>query len=102
MCSTWPPASPTACRCCRRSCSARVAPDAGRRVRGFRGRVDAGERRPLLDPYGAEALEEFFAVASEAFFVNPLALQAEHAALYAMFVRFYRQDPAGECAAARR
>ncbi len=49
-----------------------------------------------LDPYGATAEEEFFAVASECFFVNPLALQDEHPALYAMFGRYYGQDPAAE------
>lgn len=47
-----------------------------------------------LDPYGATAIDEFFAVATEAFFVEPAAMQAEHPALYALFRRFYRQDPA--------
>jgi Mlc titration factor MtfA (ptsG expression regulator) len=46
-----------------------------------------------LDPYGAEAPEEFFAVASEAFFVNPGALAMEHPALYALLSGFYKQDP---------
>jgi MtfA peptidase len=64
-------------------------------------RVDAGER-PALDPYGTQGEEEFFAVASEAFFVNPGAMQTEHPQLYAMFARFYRQDPARELAAPRR
>jgi Mlc titration factor MtfA (ptsG expression regulator) len=58
-------------------------------------RIDADEDT-LLDPYGAEAEEEFFAVASEAFFVAPQALKSEHPALYGVFVRFYRQDPAAE------
>lgn len=49
----------------------------------------------LLDPYGAEAPDEFFAVASEAFFAVPQELRAEHPALYAMLAGFYRQDPAG-------
>jgi Mlc titration factor MtfA (ptsG expression regulator) len=57
--------------------------------------VEADEET-ALDPYGAEAPAEFFAVASEAFFVAPLALKAEHPALYGVFVRFYRQDPAAE------
>lgn len=52
----------------------------------------------LLDPYGASGEEEFFAVASETFFVQPQAMQAEHPALYALFTRFYRQDPATEMA----
>jgi MtfA peptidase len=47
----------------------------------------------VLDPYGAQSQDEFFAVASEAFFVKPAATRAEHPALYAMFCRFYQQDP---------
>lgn len=48
----------------------------------------------VLDPYGAEAPGEFFAVASEAFFVTPQAMKDEQPALYRLFVDFYRQDPA--------
>ena len=48
----------------------------------------------VLDPYGAESVDEFFAVASEAFFVNPVAFRATYPALHALFARFYRQDPA--------
>lgn len=55
--------------------------------------VDAG-RDTLLDPYGAEAIDEFFAVASEAFFVAAPALRREHPALYELLRSFYRQDPA--------
>lgn len=55
--------------------------------------VDAN-RHTALDPYGAEGVDEFFAVASEAFFVAPQALVAEHPAVYAMLQRYYRQDPA--------
>jgi len=55
--------------------------------------VDAGEDT-LLDPYGAESPEEFFAVASEAFFVAPQDMRDEHAALYALLAGYYRQDPA--------
>ncbi|HLO94029.1 MAG TPA: M90 family metallopeptidase [Burkholderiaceae bacterium] len=55
--------------------------------------VDA-EQDTLIDPYGAESVEEFFAVASEAFFVEPGAMQQLHPALYALFAGFYRQDPA--------
>ena len=56
-------------------------------------RVDAGETT-VLDPYGSHGVEEFFAVASEAFFVSPEAMKKEHPALYGMFCRYYRQDPA--------
>jgi hypothetical protein len=58
----------------------------------FNGRVEAGEDT-ALDPYGATAIDEFFAVASESFFVSPARIRDEHAALYRMLERFYRQDP---------
>jgi Mlc titration factor MtfA (ptsG expression regulator) len=48
----------------------------------------------LLDPYGAQSIDEFFAVASEAFFVAPEALRSEHPALYSLLAGFFRQDPA--------
>jgi hypothetical protein len=55
--------------------------------------VDRGEQ-PFLDPYGAEAIEEFFPVAAEAFFTAPLALRDEQPALYELFADYFRQDPA--------
>ena len=55
--------------------------------------LDAGFET-FLDPYGAEGIDEFFAVLSEAFFVAPLELQAEHASAYELLRGFYRQDPA--------
>lgn len=58
-------------------------------------RVDAGEET-LIDPYGAEAVEEFFAVAVEAFFVAPAAMRAEEPAMYQLLAGFFRQDPAGD------
>jgi MtfA peptidase len=48
----------------------------------------------VLDPYAAEAPDEFFAVASEAFFVTPQALKVEQPALYRLLALYYRQDPA--------
>ena len=63
-------------------------------------RVDAGEAT-VLDPYGAQAEEEFFAVASEAFFVNPEAMKKKHPALYGVLSRVYLQDPAVERPPAR-
>lgn len=62
----------------------------------FRERVDADELT-LLDPYAAEAPEEFFAVASEAFFVAPQEFRAEHPALHDLLRAFFRQDPAAHC-----
>ena len=56
-------------------------------------RIDAGEET-LLDPYGDESVDEFFAVASEVFFVAPRDLLAEHAPLYSLLSRYYLQDPA--------
>jgi len=62
---------------------------------GFVQRVER-EEETALDPYGASGIDEFFAVASESFFIAPAALRDEHPALYRMFARFYRQDPAEE------
>jgi Mlc titration factor MtfA (ptsG expression regulator) len=69
----------------------------------FRQRVEAGhdESTLALDSYGAEAPEEFFAVASESFFVNPAVMRQQHTDLYALFARFYLQDPAQDGPARR-
>lgn len=48
----------------------------------------------VLDPYGATGIDEFFAVAVEAFFVAPAAMRDEHPALYALFAGYFQQDPA--------
>ncbi|OWQ91560.1 hypothetical protein CDN99_10485 [Roseateles aquatilis] len=61
----------------------------------FCDQVDAGVAT-LIDPYGAEAPEEFFAVAVEAFFVAPRELLAEQPRLYRLLAEFFRQDPARE------
>ena len=53
-----------------------------------------GRQGTVLDPYGAEAPEEFFAVASEAFFIAAHDLKAEMPRLYALLAGYYRQDPA--------
>ena len=55
--------------------------------------VDAGHETQL-DPYGATGVDEFFAVTSETFFVNPQALRAEHPAMYTLLAGYYQQDPA--------
>jgi hypothetical protein len=55
--------------------------------------VDTGADT-LLDPYGSESIEEFFAVAVEAFFVQALAMRDEHPALYRLLADYFRQDPA--------
>jgi Mlc titration factor MtfA (ptsG expression regulator) len=82
-----------------------VPPLADRTIRGrwteiltseydeFCGRVDDGEET-LLDPYAAEAPEEFFAVASEVFFVAPRDFELEHPKFYELLRSFFKQNPA--------
>jgi hypothetical protein len=45
-----------------------------------------------LDPYGAESLDEFFAVACEAYFVNRRRFALEFAELLPVFDAFFRVD----------
>jgi MtfA peptidase len=66
-----------------------------REYEAFCVRTDAAQDT-ALDPYGAESPEEFFAVASEAFFVAAQDMRAEHPALYELLAGYYRQDPAGQ------
>jgi hypothetical protein len=54
----------------------------------------SGVERPPLQPYGATNPAEFFAVATEAFFDVPVALQHNEPKLYEVMRDFYRQDPA--------
>ena len=60
----------------------------------FRERVLVAERfsgEPTwLDPYGAEGVDEFFAVACEAYFVNPERFTLEFPPLQALFDGFFR------------
>lgn len=56
--------------------------------------VDRGSHHTVLDPYGAQSPAEFFAVASEAFFVQAQRLRLHEPALYRQLALFYRQDPA--------
>lgn len=56
---------------------------------------DAAYDRPsLLHPYGASDRAEFFAVATECFFLQPAALRRRHSQLYQILAEWYRQDPA--------
>lgn len=50
-------------------------------------------RSGVLDGYGASSPGEFFAVATEAFFLRPHAMREEHAALFAELRGYYRVDP---------
>lgn len=55
---------------------------------------DAFASSSLLDPYATEHESEFFAVCAEAFFVAPEAFRDAYPALYALFSRYFLQDPA--------
>lgn len=46
-----------------------------------------------LDPYASRDPAEFFAVASEAFFVAPAPLAAEYPQVYQLLSAYYRQNP---------
>lgn len=48
----------------------------------------------LLDWYGATNEAEFFAVATESFFEQPMEMRKLHPRLYDVLRAFYRQDPA--------
>jgi Mlc titration factor MtfA (ptsG expression regulator) len=65
----------------------------GREYERFRERVIVAERfggeEPWLDPYGATAIDEFFAVACEAYFVNRERFEREFAELTRLFDGFY-------------
>jgi len=54
--------------------------------------VEAG-RRTLIDPYGAEGHEEFFAVAVEAFFEKPSQLKEAEPQVYDQLATYFRLDP---------
>lgn len=60
----------------------------------FREQVIRAERfgalPPWLDPYGAEAIDEFFAVASEAYFVNRGRFASEFPPLLPLFNAFFQ------------
>ena len=58
----------------------------------FVAEVDAG-RETAIDPYAAEAPEEFFAVASEYHFSDPQLLRAEMPKVAAHLERFYGPSP---------
>jgi Mlc titration factor MtfA (ptsG expression regulator) len=55
-------------------------------------------RATLLDQYGTTNEAEFFAVATECFFNQPVALAQRHSRLYDLLREYFRQDPAARCA----
>jgi Mlc titration factor MtfA (ptsG expression regulator) len=50
----------------------------------------SGQTEPLLDPYGSSSIDEFFAVAAEAYFVQRDAFALQLPNLLAIFDRFFR------------
>jgi hypothetical protein len=46
-----------------------------------------------MDPYASKHPAEFFAVASEVFFVLPQPLASDYPHVYRLLARYYRQDP---------
>lgn len=65
----------------------------------------AGSRRPVkppvVDSYGAEAPEEFFACSAELFFERPRRLHRAYPDLFAEYRAFFGFDPRGEAARLR-
>ena len=55
---------------------------------------DARGQRTFLDPYAGVNEAEFFAVATEYFFDQPVKMKQQHAALYDVLMGFYNQDTA--------
>lgn len=56
--------------------------------------VERGHRT-IIDAYGAEGHEEFFAVAVEVFFEKPTVLREEEPEVYAQLCELFRLDPHG-------
>ena len=50
----------------------------------------------ITDPYGAEGVEEFFAVSVEAFFVAAVPFRRESPEMYALLAAYFKQDPAAD------
>lgn len=59
----------------------------------LRRRTERG-RKSFLDAYGATNEAEFFAVATEHFFEQPIELEQQHRDLYGLLRDYYNQDPA--------
>jgi Mlc titration factor MtfA (ptsG expression regulator) len=65
-------------------------------------RQKASGRSQVLDFYGATDVAEFFAVATESFFEEPLKLEEKNPELYGVLKDYYHQDPAARLARRRR
>jgi MtfA peptidase len=64
------------------------------RVEAWEAAGEPDESAPLIDPYAADAPEEFFAVCSEVFFAAPEVLREAYPEYHAQLAAFYGQDPA--------
>lgn len=66
-------------------------------LKAYRDHVRRVERgaQTLIDPYGATAHEEFFAVVVELFLERPAALKADEPEVYAQLSKLLGLDPAG-------
>jgi len=64
--------------------------------REYEALIDSAEegKPSVLDKYGATNPAEFFAVATECFFLKPADLEWNHPELYRQLKLYYRQDPA--------
>jgi len=58
----------------------------------FERKLEAG-RDTIIDEYGGEGPDEFFAVAAEHFFLTPRELRDEFPRLYEEFKTYFHQDP---------
>ena len=50
-------------------------------------------RKTIMDAYGAQGHEEFFAVGTETFFEKPTAMKQDMPEVYAQFVALFEMDP---------
>jgi Mlc titration factor MtfA (ptsG expression regulator) len=60
--------------------------------RRFERKLDTGANT-VLDEYGAEGPDEFFAVVAEHFFQTPVELRGEYPELYDLLKQYFDQDP---------
>lgn len=58
-------------------------------------RLVAHGHHPPFNPYAATSPAEFFAVATEVFFLEPHRLRRAYPEVYGQLALYYRQDPAG-------
>jgi MtfA peptidase len=69
-----------------------------RRVEAWEAAGEPQESAPLIDPYAADAPEEFFAVCSEVFFAAPEILREAYPNYYSQLATYYGQDLAARSA----